>query len=571
MSALLLALSLRAVSGDSAIWNIDPPTNNWNAETNWTPNTIPNGPQDVATFDLTTMTLLVIHSDIELNTLFFTENALPQMRITVGDTSSDPVVSLTLSGTGIVNNTDGHELYPQAVQAAPTLATNGARNIIYLKNDAGITQGDGLTFTQLIAQGGTGTGSFGGQVQFLDNSTAGEPGLIVGVVAQPGLNGGGGGEVWFFDNSSAETADVASEPGDEIGSKPGITYFMGHSTAANAYLDNAPTQAPDTEGGKTFFLESSTAGDCIIYAGGGAYGAGAGGGTVIFSDNASAGNSLLAAYGGLSGGLDGSFQFLSDSTGGTAQVKLTTTGHLIISEHNPPGITIGSLSDGHLDGGGIVILGSNNLTIGSNDLSTDFSGVIEGSGSLTKIGSGRLSLTGSSTYTGVTTVAAGILSVENEVGSATGTGAVNVMGGTLAGGGNVAGPVTVGPRARLAPTLKNESRRNRHRLRIKSSLTFEAASTYSCRFHFDTRTYADAVLANGVAITNGASFQAPADGSGALSVGTSFVVIDNTGVNPISGTFENLPDGSILIVQGNSLQANYEGGDGNDLTLTVVP
>ena len=79
MSALLLALSLRAVSGDSAIWNIDPPTNNWNAETNWTPNTIPNGPQDVATFDLTTMTLLVIHSDIELNTLFFTENALPQI------------------------------------------------------------------------------------------------------------------------------------------------------------------------------------------------------------------------------------------------------------------------------------------------------------------------------------------------------------------------------------------------------------------------------------------------------------------------------------------------------------
>ena len=72
----------------------------------------------------------------------------------MGDTSSDPVVSLTLSGTGIVNNTDGHELYPQAVQAAPTLATNGARNIIYLKNDAGITQGDGLTFTQLIAQGG---------------------------------------------------------------------------------------------------------------------------------------------------------------------------------------------------------------------------------------------------------------------------------------------------------------------------------------------------------------------------------------------------------------------------------
>ena len=457
------------------------------------------------------------------------------------------------------------------MQAAPTLATNGARNTIYLKNDAGITQGGGHTYTQLIAQGGTSAGLLGGQVQFLDNSTAGEPGLTPGVIAQSGLNGGGGGEIWFFDNSSAESAHVGSEAGEDVDSKPGTTYFTGTSTAANAYLDNPPTQAPNTEGGKTFFLEFSTAGDSIIYAGGGAYADGAGGGTVIFSDNASAGNSLLAAYGGLSGGLDGSFQFLSDSTGGTAQVELNRTGNLIIIDHNPPGITIGSLSDGHPDGGGIVMLGSNNLTIGSNDLTTDFSGVIEGSGSLTKIGNGRLTLSGSSIYTGMTMIAAGIFSVENEVGSATGTGAVNVMGGTLAGGGNVAGPVTVEAQARLAPTLKNEPRSHRHRLRIKSSLTFEAASTYSCRFHFATRTYADVVLAHGVSIANGAIFQAPVDGSGTLSVGASFVVIDNTSGNPIFGTFKNLPDGSIVIVQGSSLQANYEGGDGNDLTLTMVP
>jgi hypothetical protein len=48
-------------------------------------------------------------------------------------------------------------------------------------------------------------------------------------------------------------------------------------------------------------------------------------------------------------------------------------------------------------------------------------------------------------------------------------------------------------------------------------------------------------------------------------------VIKNTAVTPISGTFSNLPDGAIVTVNGNNLQASYEGGDGNDLTLTVVP
>jgi hypothetical protein len=38
-----------------------------------------------------------------------------------------------------------------------------------------------------------------------------------------------------------------------------------------------------------------------------------------------------------------------------------------------------------------------------------------------------------------------------------------------------------------------------------------------------------------------------------------------------SGTFSNLVDGSTFASNGNNFQVNYEGGDGNDLTLTVVP
>jgi hypothetical protein len=62
------------------------------------------------------------------------------------------------------------------------------------------------------------------------------------------------------------------------------------------------------------------------------------------------------------------------------------------------------------------------------------------------------------------------------------------------------------------------------------------------------------------------------DGAGSvLPPGTVFGVIDNSATTSISGTFSNLADGSTVTVGSNTFQADYQGGDGNDLTLTVVP
>ncbi|HKA80054.1 MAG TPA: autotransporter domain-containing protein, partial [Xanthobacteraceae bacterium] len=66
--------------------------------------------------------------------------------------------------------------------------------------------------------------------------------------------------------------------------------------------------------------------------------------------------------------------------------------------------TIGSLA-----GAGNVALGSATLTTGNDNTSTTFSGMIAGTGGLTKIGSGTLTLAGSNTYTGATAVMAGTL------------------------------------------------------------------------------------------------------------------------------------------------------------------
>ena len=77
------------------------------------------------------------------------------------------------------------------------------------------------------------------------------------------------------------------------------------------------------------------------------------------------------------------------------------------------------------------------------------------------------------------------------------------------------------------------------------------------------------MIAEGV-ILSGAHFTGIAVGNATLARGAIFTVIDNTSGTPISGSFTNLPDGGTIAVGANTLQASYEGGDGNDLTLTVV-
>jgi autotransporter-associated beta strand protein len=68
---------------------------------------------------------------------------------------------------------------------------------------------------------------------------------------------------------------------------------------------------------------------------------------------------------------------------------------------------------GGLAGSGSVITEAGGvLSIGANNRSTTFSGVISGDGAISKIGDGTLALTGDNTYTGLTTIAAGTLNLQ---------------------------------------------------------------------------------------------------------------------------------------------------------------
>lgn len=198
-------------------------------------------------------------------------------------------------------------------------------------------------------------------------------------------------------------------------------------------------------------------------------------------------------------------------------------------------------------------------------MSTEFSGLIENVGQLVKIGSGTLTLSGANTYAGGTTVSAAALMLSNTTGSATGTGSVAVNGGTLGGGGTISGAVTVGSGNGAGATLQPSfGTTKKIALTIQSLLTFKTDATYSYRL----KSRAAEVVANGVTIESGAQFTLVAPNK-KLSAGKSATVIKNTAATPISGVFADLPDGATITSGNNTFRASYEGGDGNDLTLTA--
>jgi len=478
--ALLFVSLVTLAFAGSATWNLNPTSGDWNTVNNWTPATVPNGPNDIATFRVSTVTDISFSADTEVNGIVFDQGA---SAFTISPTPFGS--TLVLSGGGITNN-------------------------------SGIAQ----TFALLPTFTGPGLIQFGG------SATAGRKTFFV----SNGVASGPAPEIDFIDSSSAGSAAFTNNGALASGLPGCLISFSGNSTAARAMITNN-----------------------------GATVAGAEGGITRFTDTSFAGNATLIANGGSNGGDGGLIQFSDSADGVSARIKLSGNGTLDttnVTDRN--GTTIGSL-----EGDGNVLLGTRGLTIGTNNRSTEFSGLIQGSASITKEGSGTLTLTGANIYSGITYVNQGVLKVGNQTSSATGTGFVVIYsGGTLAGGGIVGGNVSVSGGV-LAPGTGATT------LKIRRVLSITGASTYLWKVK-TTSARADKVVAKGVIIVPGAFFSGLAIGDAVLPPGTTFTAIDNTSTDPISGIFAGLPDGGTTTIGNNTFQVNYEGGDGNDFTLTVV-
>jgi autotransporter-associated beta strand protein len=375
-----------------------------------------------------------------------------------------------------------------------------------------------------------------------------------------------GSRIFFFGTSTAGSATTFVNLGggtNAIGGFYTFLNFTDSSSAGNATIINERSLMPDaSDGGVTVFSGSSTAANATIITNGnnGPVGGIAGVPPVTeFIDSSTADNATLIAKAGINDGPGGLIFVGADASGGSARVKLFGNGTLQLE----PGAntTIGSL-----EGGGLVQL-DGNLSVGLNNLTTVFTGRIRGGGSLTKVGKGKLTLGEASTYTHGTAIRKGTLLVANRSGSATGTGPVLVAGGMLGGTGFASGSVTIGANTAtgvLAPGIGNKT----------GVLTCDSPSTFSARaiYRIDldsTAVTSDELVANGVTINTGATVALNDLGADALPPGTVFTIIGNTAATPISGTFTNLADGSVVTIGSNTYMASYEGGAGNDLTLTV--
>jgi autotransporter-associated beta strand protein len=356
----------------------------------------------------------------------------------------------------------------------------------------------------------------GGEVAFSNATSAGTAHISNNGVA-----------ILFLDASTAGSAHITNQFGATIFGTPGGTDT---STAGNATINNnnggtifaAMTNAGTAHithvngGGTEFFEKASAASSTIVNNNGGftsfgSFGPDAptaghatitnnSGGETDFNTFSTAGSAIITTNSG------GAVIFFDASTGGNAQFITNGTGYVDFSASIGPGFD-GRITAGSIAGSGTYYIGAfNTLTVGSNNLSTTVSGVIAdffcgcspGPGSLEKVGTGTLTLSGINTYTGTTTVFGGVLDVEGSIASSALT-TVNA-GGALSGAG-IVGNAVIAPGGIFLPGNSPGTF-----MTVAGNLAFQSGALYLVTLNSTASTFAKVTGTATLAGTVGAAF-----------------------------------------------------------------
>lgn len=230
---------------------------------------------------------------------------------------------------------------------------------------------------------------------------------------------------------------------------------------------------------------------------------------------------------------------------------------------------------------------TNSFAVGGNGNIT-FSGAVQGTGGLTKVGSNSVTLSNTNSYSGTTTVTTGTLALANggsnntiasspsitvDIGgtldvTALSAGRLDLANGqSLAGSGIIYGVLTAASGSSVSPglagpgamTLDNPSNTANFTLNAGASFVVELNGTASTLFD---RLSVDGIVTLGGALsaTLGTGFTPPAN--------STYVIISNDGIDPVVGFFSNAPsNGAEVTISGRKFLVFYNSGDGNDVVL----
>jgi autotransporter-associated beta strand protein len=338
--------------------------------------------------------------------------------------------STTISGgTLVISGLLGNGSYAASITNNASLAfSNSASQTL-----SGVISGSGtltkagpgtLTLSQANSYSG-GTTITGGTVQISAGGSAGgsTAGLGTGTVSI----GSGAQLTYYLSTTGSHTISNAfslsggtlySEDGNNIFSGQ-VTLASGASTISSRYQDTITLAGGLAGSGNVLLTQAGGLGDGPTYV---LSGTGANTGTVRVS--------------GSSNGRITKLQVANVNALQSATLDMAA-GDLGTVEFTVAGTNTYSL--GGLQGGRNLAFGGNSLSVGSNGQSTTYSGVLTGSGSLTKVGGGRLALTGANTFSGTTNVNAGELAVNGSI-----VGSLSVASlASLSGTGTVGGNATI--------------------------------------------------------------------------------------------------------------------------------